>query len=83
MNFLDKQLNGRDKVSHRDIGLRPAVALLTSSFVCIFSNPAAAANRVFDLYLMNVDNKPVTMTLSTENNNCYEGSPGLAKYSSM
>lgn len=35
-------------------------------------SPSAFANDPFDLYVKNIDHQPVTITLSNENNNCFE-----------
>jgi hypothetical protein len=40
---------------------------------------AATAHESSTLWLKNIDSQPVTMTLSTENSNCYEGEPGLGR----
>ena len=40
---------------------------------------AAAARETSTLWLKNIDHQPVTMTLSSDNNNCYEGLPPLGE----
>lgn len=57
----------------------PRLAGIVFAGTAVFSNQAMAANRIFDLYIENSDSKPVTITISSEDNNCYEGTPGVGE----
>jgi hypothetical protein len=70
INHERKPMNHRNIVRLSAIAPVLAVSLLPS---------AATANDTSTLWLKNIDQSPVTMTLSTENSNCYEGQPQLGE----
>lgn len=54
-------------------------AILCGSACMMFAGHAWAEDRIFPLYIENAGIAPVTATLSTENYNCYEGTPPLGQ----